>query len=298
MEKHKSGFVNILGKPNAGKSTLLNGLISAPLSITNKKAQTTRKKIIGIYNDALHQIVFSDTPGIIEQPSYKMQEKMNAYIFQTFEESDAILYVADINDPQPWSEEISKTINNATVPKILVVNKIDTFSLENNESPETKWSFPINWQNVFRISALDFEQTAPLLEYLCELLPEGPIYYPKDELSDQNERFFVTEIIRNGILELYQKEIPYSCEVVIESFKESEKESQPFAHIGATIFTNRQSQKPIIIGKNGSMIKKLGILSRSNIEKFLGYAIYLELHVKVRENWRDDENMLNRFGYL
>jgi GTP-binding protein Era len=297
MEKHKSGYVNILGKPNAGKSTLLNALVNASLSITNKKAQTTRRRIIGIYSDEMHQIVFSDTPGIIEQPSYRMQEKMNAYIYQTFEDADIVLYVADINDPQPWNPEISKIINQSNLPKILIINKQDTLPNQNSADTIKNWPYPVSWDQIYLISATDPEQTKPIIEYLLNHLPEGPVYYPKDELSDQNERFFVSEIIRNGILELYSKEIPYSCEVVIESFTESDKDGKSFAHIGATIYTNRQSQKPIIIGKNGSMIKKLGILSRGHIEAFLDYPVYLELHVKVRENWRDDENMLNRFGY-
>ncbi|HQW12669.1 MAG TPA: GTPase Era [Saprospiraceae bacterium] len=295
--EHKSAFVNILGKPNAGKSTLLNALIGTNLSITNRKSQTTRRRILGIWNDEAHQIVFSDTPGIIDKPAYKMQEKMNKYITQSFEDADIILFLADIDDPEPWSAEFATILERTAVPKILIINKRDVRPEATQAHLLQNWPHPISWSQIRLISALNESDTQSLLEELKMMLPPGPAYYPKDQMSDQSERFFVAEIIRKYILEGYAQEIPYSCEVIVEHFTESEKNGAPFAHIGATIFVSRDSQKNILIGKGGEKIKELGTRSRAEIETFLGYRVYLELHVKVKENWRNDENLLSRFGY-
>lgn len=297
MKEHKSGFVNILGKPNAGKSTLLNLLIEAKLSITNKKAQTTRRRILGLWNDPDHQIVFSDTPGIIDKPAYKMQEKMNTYIYQSFEDADVILYMADISDPAPWSEQIGSIMNKVDVPKLLLINKKDLEPELTKEEAIDKWPKDVIWSEVILISALEATDRKQLLEKILSLLPPGPEYYPKDQLSDLNERFFVADLIRKQILSLYKQEVPYSCEIYIDSFVESEKKGKPFAHINATIFVSRATQKSIIIGKKGEKIKQLGTNSRIEIEEFLEYPVFLELYVKVKENWRDDERQLNSFGY-
>lgn len=292
--EHKSGFVNIIGKPNAGKSTLLNGLIGTKLSITHKKAQTTRRRIFGIWNDDDHQIVFSDTPGIIDAPAYKMQERMNTYIFQSFEDADAIIYIIEVNDPEPWNEAILKILADIDVPKLLVINKKDLFKDQ---------SFPFNmpeeiqWDKEYFISAIHPDEVSPILVDLMQMMPFHPAYYPKDQLSDQNERFFVSDIIRSHILDQYKSEIPYSAEVFIEDFVEKELDGLPFASIRAIIFVNRQSQKSIIIGKGGEKIKSLGIASRKDIEEFLGHQVYLEIFVKVKEKWREDETQLRRFGY-
>ena len=297
MNEHRSGFVNILGKPNAGKSTLLNLLIEAQLSITNRKAQTTRRRILGLWNDADHQIVFSDTPGIIDKPAYRMQEKMNTYIYQSFEDADVILYMADISDPTPWSEQIGGIMNKVDVPKLLIINKKDLEPTLNKEAALEKWPKDVEWTEVMLISALEEKDRQELLQKVLSLLPPGPEYYPKDQLSDLNERFFVADLIRKQILSLYSQEVPYSCEIYIDSFIESEKNGKPFAHVNATIFVSRSTQKSIIIGRKGEKIKQLGTNARKEIEEFLGYPIFLDLFVKVKENWRDDERQLNSFGY-
>ncbi len=297
MNEHKSGFVNILGKPNAGKSTLLNLLIEAKLSITNRKAQTTRRRILGLWNDADHQIVFSDTPGIIDRPAYRMQEKMNTYIYQSFEDADVILYMADISDPTPWSEQIGGIMNKVDVPKLLIINKKDLEPSLDKEAALEKWPKDVEWTEVMLISALEEKDRQELLQKVLSLLPPGPEYYPKDQLSDLNERFFVADLIRKQILSLYSQEVPYSCEIYIDSFTESEKNGKPFAHVNATIFVSRSTQKSIIIGRKGEKIKQLGTNARKEIEEFLGYPIFLDLFVKVKENWRDDERQLNSFGY-
>lgn len=294
---HKSGFVNILGKPNAGKSTLLNALIGSKLSITNRKAQTTRRRILGIWNDEDHQIVFSDTPGIIDAPAYMMQEKMNSYIFQSFEDADIILYLADIADPSPWNEQIGKMFNKLNIPVILIINKSDEQPNLTADEVLAKWPDDVQWSKIIMISALKGNQVNELLEIIKTTLPFGPEYFPKDQLSDLNERFFVSDLIRKNILSIYSQEVPYSCEVYIDGFVESEKNGKPFAHISATIFVARNTQKSILIGKKGEKIKLLGTNSRLEIEEFLGHPIYLELYVKVKENWRDDEKLLKSFGY-
>lgn len=297
MKVHRSGFVNILGKPNAGKSTLLNLMIEAKLSITNRKAQTTRRRILGIWNDEDHQIVFSDTPGIIDKPAYKMQEKMNSYIFQSFEDADVIVYLADCTDPAPWSEPIGHMLNKVGIPKILLVNKKDLRAADSLEEIISAWPGDVQWDDRLLISALDEHDRSVLLNKILGLLPIGPEYYPKDQLSDLNERFFVSDLIRKNILSLYSQEVPYSCEIYIDNYTESEKKGKPFAHINATIFVARSTQKSIIIGKKGEKIKQLGTQSRLEIEEFLGHPVFLDLYVKVKENWRDDDKQLKSFGY-
>jgi GTP-binding protein Era len=294
---HKSGFVNILGRPNAGKSTLLNAILDEQMVIVSPKPQTTRHRILGILNDEDYQIVFSDTPGVIDAPAYKMQEAMSDFIYQTFEDADLILYLVtpfeSLEDHEGMFEKISKI----EVPKILLLNKVDLIDEERAEAQVSAFMATGIFDTCLRISAKDKAGIDPLRIAVLTSLPEGPEYYPKDQLSDRHERFFVTEIIREKILDQYRQEIPYSCEVSIEEYREGEGRDEDITHIRAIIYVSRKTQKPILIGKQGESIKQLGIASRESIEKFLDNRVHLELFVKVRENWRDDERSLKEFGY-
>ncbi len=298
IKQHKSGFVNIIGRPNVGKSTLINALLGDRLSIISNKPQTTRHRIIGIYDIPECQIVFSDTPGIIRTPSYKMQEKMNEFAHSTFEDADIMIFVTDLEEKYLEDDPILLRLKNVTVPLFLVLNKIDTVKPEVILQNLQAWSKRLKFKEMIPLSALNKFNTDLLLNLIKADLPEGPKYYPEDELSDRSERFFASEIIREKILLNYDEEIPYSCEVQIDSFKEGEnKQGLPLTRIAATIFVSRDSQKPILIGKNGMAIKKLGTDARKEIEAFLQNQIFLELNVKVRENWRDDDKFLTFFGY-
>lgn len=296
--KHHSGYVNIIGRPNVGKSTLMNALLGDRLSIISNKPQTTRHRIIGIYNDDYYQIVFSDTPGMIQKPSYKMQEKMNEFANSTFEDADIMIFVTDIHEKYEDDDPILLRLSNVKVPLFLVMNKIDTANQETVLTKLKEWSSRLKFSELIPVSALNTFNTEKLFDLIKANLPEGPKYYPEDQLTDRSERFFVSEIIREKILLQYEEEIPYSCEVQIDSFKEgTNKTGQPLTRISATIFVARESQKPILIGKNGMAIKKLGTEARKAIETFLENQIFLEINVKVRENWRDDDKFLNYFGY-
>ncbi len=297
-EKHFSGFVNIIGKPNVGKSTLMNAFMGEKFSIITNKPQTTRHRIIGLWNDINYQIVFSDTPGMIESPGYRMQKEMNKFAYSTFEDADVLLFVTEQNDAYDGSEKVFKLLNEVSIPKILVINKMDITPESMISEMKDYYSKLVNYDEVRIISAIEKKGTDELFQKIKTYLPEGPAYYPKDQMTDRPERFFVSEIIRENILELYKEEIPYSCEVEIEQFKESEKRGEPFVHIFANIYVSRKSQKSIIIGKGGTAIKKLGIQSRKGIESFLEKRIHLELYVRVKEKWRDDDRFLKSFGYL
>lgn len=295
---HKSGFVNIIGRPNVGKSTLMNALLGDRLSIITNKPQTTRHRIIGIYNDDDYQVVFSDTPGIIRKPNYKMQERMNEFAHSTFEDADVMIFVTDLEERYPEDDPILLRLSNVTCPLYLVLNKIDTSKQEVVLMALKEWSKRLNFKELIPISALNKFNTEKVLDLIKADLNEGPKYYPDDQLTDRSERFFVSEIIREKILLQYDEEIPYSCEVQIDAFKEGvNKTGQALTRIYATIFVARDSQKPILIGKNGMAIKKLGTEARKSIEEFLQTQIFLELNVKVRDNWRDDEKTLSFFGY-
>ena len=295
---HKSGFVNIIGRPNVGKSTLMNALVGERMSIITNKPQTTRHRILGIVSDDDFQIVFSDTPGYINDPSYQMQEAMNRFVKGTFEDADVMLFVTDVNEVFEEDDPILLRLKNVKVPLFLVLNKIDTIQEDALLLKLKEWNERIAFTESIPIAALHKTNTNKLLEIIQSHLPEGPAYYPKDQLTDRPERFFVSEIIREKILEIYHQEIPYSTEVVIESFKETTtKAGEPLVRIAAEIYVMRKSQKPIIIGKGGSLIKKLGMEARKGIEKWLESKVFLELHVKIRENWRDNEDWLKRFGY-
>ncbi|HLO53462.1 MAG TPA: GTPase Era [Saprospiraceae bacterium] len=297
MTAHKSGFVNIIGNPNVGKSTLMNALVGEKMSIITSKPQTTRHRIFGLLSEDDYQVVFSDTPGIIDRPIYGMQSSMNKFAFSSFEDADIILFVTDIFEQYTGEEPVLKSLINATVPKYLIINKIDIDKESKADEVASWWEDKVNFDEVFFISADKKQNTQTLLDRILETLPEGPPYYPKDELSDKTERFFVSEIIREKLLMLYKQEVPYSCEVSISRFKEEEKNGAPLLMIYADIYVDRKSQKPIIIGKNGEAIKKLGIAARTEIEAFMGKHTYLDLNVKIKENWRNDDRMLKHFGY-
>lgn len=291
---HKAGFVNILGKPNVGKSTLSNGLVGERLSIITSKAQTTRHRILGIVNGDDFQVIFSDTPGIIK-PNYKMQESMMSFVRTSMEDADAFLYLAEIKDtPEKQPEEFIKILEQSKVPSLLLVNKIDQVNdAEELAVLKSRWAIENSSVEVKFISALNQDDVAEVFDWIVEKMPASPPYYAKDALTDKPERFFVEEIIREKILLNYKQEIPYSCEVVVDSFKEAET----IIRIRAEIFVNRKSQKSIVIGKGGSMLKKVGTAARKDCEQFFGKQIYLELFVKVKENWRDDDGMLKKLGY-
>ena len=297
MNAHKSGFVNIIGNPNVGKSTLMNALTGEKMSIITSKPQTTRHRILGLLSDDDFQIVFSDTPGVIETPHYGMQNSMNKFAYSSFEDADILLFVTDIFEQYTGDEKILKPLAETEVPKLLIINKTDLDTESKADSIREKWMSLINFDQCFMISAEKKTNTSDLLTAILELLPEGPAYYPKDEISDRPERFFAAEIIREKILQQYKQEVPYSCEVVVHRFKEETKKDQPILMIYADIYVDRKSQKPIIIGKAGEAIKKLGISSRQRLEEFFGQHVFLDLNVKIKENWRNDEKMLRYFGY-
>ena len=295
---HKSGYVAILGLPNAGKSTLLNTLLGQKIAITNKKPQTTRKKIVGILSENDYQIIFLDTPGLLT-PSYLLQEKMMQEITRSIIDADVVLLIIDVvKDPYGKStfnqKYVKEYLENKKRAIILLLNKVDL--IQQNETVQLIENFKSlnKFESVIPISASQNFNIIKLVNTIVEVLPEGPGFYPKDIVSDESERFFVSEIIREKILELYREEIPYSVEIVITDFKERE-EGKYF--ISAEIAVERDSQKAIIIGKGGTAIKKLGKIAREAIEEFLQREVFLDLRVKVRKNWRSNENLLKQFGY-
>ena len=295
---HKSGFVNIIGKPNVGKSTLMNALVGERMSIITNKPQTTRHRIIGIVSGDDYQIVFSDTPGFIDDPSYKMQEHMNAFVQTTFEDADIMLFMTEMDEEYADDDPLFKSLKKAKVPVFLVLNKTDTAKPEAILQKIKYWSDRFDFAEIVPISALHKSNTDKLFELVLKYTSEGPVYYPKDQFTDKPERFFISEIIREKLLQLYHQEIPYSCEVMVENFKETKtNKGENLIRIQATIFANRKTQKSIIIGKGGSAIKKLGTESRMSIEKFLESKVFLELFVKVKEGWRNDVRLLKGFGY-
>lgn len=297
-KKHHSGFVNIIGRPNAGKSTLMNALVGERMSIITAKPQTTRHRIIGLLSSDDFQIVFSDTPGIIKDPSYKMQEVMNKYVNSTFKDADIMILVTGMDEKYTKDDPVIEQLNRVDIPIFLVLNKIDTSTQAAVMQRLQQWQKWVDFTEFFPISALLQQGTKGLLDFIIKSLPEGPVYYPKDQLTDRPERFFVSEIIREQIMELYHQEIPYSAEVDIESFKETKTtRGEDLIRISAMIYVMRPTQKSILIGKNGSAIKELGTAARKSLEKFLDSKVFLEMHVKVRDNWRDDEKLLKRFGY-
>lgn len=290
--KHKSGFVNIIGNPNVGKSTLMNELVGERLSIITSKAQTTRHRILGIVNGEDFQIVYSDTPGILN-PKYKLQESMLKFVNTALSDADVILYVSDVKETIDKNEKYISRLTKVTAPILLLLNKIDLSTQEELENLVAVWREILPNAEIIPISALEKFNLGTIFDRILDLIPEGPAFYPKDALTDKNERFFVEEMIREKILLNYQKEIPYSVEVMVEEFKHEER----IINIRANIFVARDSQKGIIIGHKGKMLKKVGTDARKDIEGFLDKQIFLELHVKVKKDWRDNKNLLKGFGY-
>jgi len=289
---HKAGFVNIIGKPNAGKSTLMNALVGEKLSIITSKVQTTRHRILGILNGHNYQIVFSDTPGII-QPHYMLQQAMMKTIDTALEDADIFLLMTEINDDFD-NIAITGKISAAAVPVLLLLNKIDLSNQTEVNEKIAYWKEKHPAFEIIPVSALNNFNIDFVLSRIVELLPVAEPYYPKEELTDKSERFFAAEIIREKILQNYQKEIPYSVEVVVENFREEKS----IIRMSAVIYVNRDSQKAIIIGSKGTALKKTGTQARKELEKFFGNKVFIELYVKVSKNWRDNDKQLKRFGYL
>ncbi len=288
---HKAGFVGIIGKPNVGKSTLMNSLIGEQLSIVSHKVQTTRHRIKGILNGDEYQIIFSDTPGILE-PHYLLQEKMMEFVNASLEDADAVLFITD-NSEAYMEDDIVARLSAIKVPVVIVINKMDLSSTEEINKLVHGWKKKVNPHAIIPVSATLKFNVEKITEMLLTLIPEAPAYFPKDQLSDSNERFFISEIIREKIFMHYQQEIPYSTQVQVEAFKDEGK----IARISAVIYVERDSQKGIIIGSKGEGIKRIGSESRRDIEKSLGKQVFLELFVKVEKEWRKNENKLRRFGY-
>ena len=288
---HKAGFVGIIGKPNVGKSTLMNGLIGEQLSIVSHKVQTTRHRIKGILNGDEYQIIFSDTPGILE-PHYLLQEKMMDFVNASLEDADAVLFITD-NSEAYMEDDIVARLSAIKVPVVIVINKMDLSSTEEINKLVHGWKKKVNPHAIIPVSATLKFNVEKITEMLLTLIPDAPAYFPKDQLSDSNERFFISEIIREKIFMHYQQEIPYSTEVGIEGFKDEGK----IIRISAVIFVERDSQKGIIIGRKGEGIKRIGSEARRDIEKSLGKQVFLELFVKVEKEWRKNENKLRKFGY-
>lgn len=289
---HKAGFVNIVGNPNVGKSTLMNALVGERISIITSKAQTTRHRIMGIVNGEDFQIVYSDTPGVLK-PNYKLQESMLAFSKSALADADVLLYVTDVFDSKEKNADFVEMVKENDAPLILVINKIDLINQEKLEALVDSWKEALPNAEILPVSAMAKFNMEPLLRRIKELLPESPPFFDKDSLTDKPERFFVTEIIREKILLNYEKEVPYSVEPVVEQFKEEEK----IIRINAVLNVERDSQKGIIIGHGGKALKKVGTEARKDIEAFFQKKVYLEIFVKVEKDWRSSDKKLKGFGY-
>jgi GTP-binding protein Era len=289
---HKSGFVNIIGNPNVGKSTLMNAMVGERLSIITSKAQTTRHRILGIVNGEDFQIVYSDTPGILK-PNYRLQESMVKFVNSAFIDADILLYVTDVIEKTEKNKAYLSKLKKVKVPVVILINKIDLADDSRIEQLVEIWHGLLPNAEILPVSALKKTNLSLLFDKIVSLLPEGPEYYPKDELTDRSERFFISEMIREKIFLNYRKEIPYSVEVGVESFKEE----KDIVHIRANIFVLRDSQKGILIGHKGNALKKIGTEARKDIEGLLNKKVYLELYVKVNKDWRDQKAKLRQFGY-
>ena len=288
---HKAGFINIIGKPNVGKSTLMNKLIGQDLSIVTHKAQTTRHRIKGIANGEDYQIVFSDTPGILK-PVYKLHEKMMDAVNSSFTDADLVILLVEVGEKNV-DEDVAAKLKTLDVPLFVVINKIDRSDQEHVEHSSELWKNIFNPKEIIPVSALENFGVDELLKKIIEYLPESPPYYDKEDVTDKSVRFFVTEIIREKVLLNYQKEIPYSVEVAVIDYKES----KDIHVIRCEIYVARESQKAIILGNKGDAIKRLGTQSRKKIEEMVGTKVFLDLTVKVKDDWRDNDNLLKNFGY-
>lgn len=289
---HKAGFVNIIGNPNVGKSTLMNALVGEKLSIITSKAQTTRHRILGIVNGEDFQVVLSDTPGIIK-PAYELQHSMMDFVKSAFEDADVLLYLVEIGEQGLKDEEFFKKITQSEIPVLLLINKIDKSNQKELENQVELWASKVPNAEVIPISALEGFQVALVFNRILELLPESPPFFPKDQLTDKPERFFVNETIREKILMHYKKEIPYAVEVDTEEFFEEDH----IIRMRSVIMVERDTQKGIIIGHKGNALKRVGVEARKDLEKFFGKQVHLELYVKVNKNWRSSQKQLRRFGY-
>lgn len=289
---HKAGFVNIIGNPNVGKSTLMNAFVGEKLSIITSKAQTTRHRILGIVNGDDFQVILSDTPGIIK-PAYELQASMMDFVKSALDDADVLIYMVEIGEQELKDEAFFKKITHSKTPILLLLNKIDTSNQEQLETQVQFWSNKVPNAEIFAISALTGFQVKEVFNRIIALLPESPPYYPKDQLTDKPERFFVNETIREKILIHYKKEIPYAVEIDTEEFFEEEN----IIRMRAIIMVERETQKGIIIGHKGSALKRVGVEARKDLEKFFGKQVHLELYVKVNKNWRNNQAQLKRFGY-
>ncbi len=289
---HKAGFVNIIGNPNVGKSTLMNALVGERLSIITSKAQTTRHRILGIVNEENYQIIFSDTPGII-QPAYELQASMMDFVKSAVQDADILIYMVEMGEKELKDENFFKKIVHAQIPVLLLINKIDKYDQDAVVEKMAFWKEKVPNAEIYPISALEKFNVEPIMELIVSKLPESPAFYPKDQLTDKPERFFVNECIREKILLNYKKEIPYAIEVETESFKEDDE----LIKIRSLIMVERETQKGIIIGHKGSALKKVGIEARKDLEIFFDKKVFLDLYVKVNKNWRTNDRQLKRFGY-
>lgn len=289
---HKAGFVNIIGNPNVGKSTLMNALVGEKLSIITSKAQTTRHRILGIVNNDEYQVVFSDTPGIIK-PAYELQESMMDFVKSAFDDADVLIYMVEVGEKELKNESFFNKIIHSDIPVILLLNKIDKSSQQEVEEKIEYWKNKVPNAFVYVISALERFNVDAVFSKIVELLPEGPAFYPKDQLTDKPERFFVNEKIREKILQHYKKEIPYAVEIETEEFTEEED----IIKIRAIIMVERDTQKGIIIGHKGSALKRVGTEARKDLQQFFDKKVFLDLYVKVNKNWRSNDRQLKRFGY-
>ena len=292
MTDHKAGFVNIIGNPNVGKSTLMNAFVGEKLSIITSKAQTTRHRILGIVNGDDFQMILSDTPGIIK-PAYELQSSMMDFVKSAFEDADVLLYMVEIGEKALKDEAFFEKIKNSKIPVLLLLNKVDTATQELLEEQVQYWQEMLPNVELHPISALSNFNIKGVFERIIELMPSSPAYYPKDQLTDKPERFFVNETIREKILLNYKKEIPYAVEIETEEFFEDED----IIRMRSVIMVERDSQKGIIIGHKGAALKRVGVESRKDLEKFFGKQVHIELYVKVNKNWRSDSRQLKRFGY-
>ncbi|MGM5469731.1 GTPase Era [Flavobacteriaceae bacterium LMO-SS05] len=289
---HKAGFVNIIGNPNVGKSTLMNAFVGEKLSIITSKAQTTRHRILGIVNGENFQVILSDTPGIIK-PAYELQESMMDFVKLAFEDADVLIYMVEIGEQELKDESFFNKITNSKIPVLLLLNKIDKSDQEQLETQVQLWASKVPNAEIIPISALEGFQVKEVFDRIIELLPESPPFYPKDQLTDRPERFFVNESIREKILMHYKKEIPYAVEIDTEEFFEEDT----IIRMRSVIMVERETQKGIIIGHKGTALKRVGVEARKDLEKFFGKQVHLELYVKVNKNWRSNQQQLKRFGY-
>ncbi|MGC6470366.1 MAG: GTPase Era [Flavobacteriales bacterium] len=290
--EHKAGFVNIIGNPNVGKSTLMNALVGERLSIITSKAQTTRHRILGIVNDDSHQVIFSDTPGVIE-PNYKLQENMMDFVYGAFQDADVLVYMVETGEKELKDQALFERLKHSDIPLIVLLNKIDKVEQNFVSEQMAQWAERLPKAEIYPISALNKFNLETVMNRIKDLLPVSPPYYEKDTLTDKSERFFVTETIREKILKYYKKEIPYSVEVEVEEFFDE----KDIIKIRAIIYVIRESQKGIMIGHKGVALKKVGTLARRDLESFFQKKIFLDLYVKVNKDWRNDDKQLKRFGY-